>query len=178
MAKGGAKKIRAAPRPLLGLLAGLVAGLAASAAMEAFQAAGRRAADAGKSDAEQQRDHAQEDYPATVKAADQAVQAVTGDPVPEPYRQPAGRAVHYATGAILGAIYGVVTEYQPKAASGFGGAYGLATSLVVDETAVPAAGLSEPPWQTPLSSHGFGLASHMVYGVALEGVRALLGGRR
>lgn len=173
-----ARKRKAEPRPLLGLVAGLIAGLAASAAMEAFQTAASKAADAGKSDAEKQQEQAQQDDSATVKAADKAMVAITGDTVPEPYRASAGRGVHYATGALLGAIYGVVTEYQPKAASGFGGAYGLATSLVVDEGAVPAAGLSEAPWETPLSSHGLGLASHMVYGVALEGVRALLGGRR
>ena len=178
MAKTKKKMTKAEPRPLLGLIAGAVAGLAASAAMEAFQGAGAKAAAAGKSDAEKQRDEAQQDDPATVKAADKAMVAVTGDEVPEPYRQPAGRAVHYVTGAVLGAIYGVVTEYQPKAASGFGGAYGFATSLVVDEAMVPAAGLSPPPTETPLSSHAFGLASHMVYGVTLEGVRALLGGRR
>lgn len=178
MAKAGKNKRKAEPRPLLGLLAGLVAGLAASVAMEAFQGAAGKAADAGKSDAEKKQEQAQQGDPSTVKAADKAMVAVTGDEVPDPYRKPAGRAVHYVTGAVLGAIYGVITEYQPKAASGFGGAYGLATSLVLDEAAVPAAGLSEAPWKAPLSSHGLGLASHMVYGVALEGVRSLLGGRR
>lgn len=178
MAKKTKTKAKAAPRPLLGLIAGLVAGVAASAAMEAFQNAAGKAADAGKSDAQKRREQAQADDPATVKAADAAALAVTGDAVPKAYRQVSGRAVHYATGALLGAIYGVVTEYRPAAASGFGGAYGLATSLVLDEGVVPAAGLSDAPWDAPLSSHGTGIASHLVYGVALEGVRALLGGRR
>lgn len=169
MAKAKKTKRKArAPRPLLGALAGIVAGLAASAAMEAFQNATRTAADQDLSDEE----------PSTVKAADQAALAVTGERVPEPHRETAGRAVHYVTGALLGAIYGVVTEYKPAAASGFGGAYGFATSLVLDEGAVPAAGLAPPPTQTPLSSHGYGLASHLVYGIALEGARAILGGRR
>lgn len=178
MAKAGKNKRKAEPRPLLGLVAGLVAGLAASAVMEAFQNAASKAADAGNSDAEKRQEQAQQDDPATLKAADKAALVVTGEEVPQEQREAAGRAVHYVTGAVLGAIYGIVTEYQPKAASGFGGTYGFATSLVLDEGAVPAAGLSEAPWKAPLSSHGFGLASHMVYGVTLEGVRSLLGGRR
>lgn len=172
------RKPQPEPRPLLGLAAGLIAGLAASAAMEAFQNAASKAAQAGKSEPEQREAEARAGDPATVKAADQAMAAVTGETVPEPYRASAGRAVHYATGALLGAIYGVITEYKPQAASGFGGAYGMATALVLDEAAVPAAGLGEAPWDAPLFSHGYSLASHLVYGLALEGTRALLGGRR
>lgn len=172
------RKSKPEPRPLLGLAAGLIAGLAASAAMEAFQNAASKAAEAAKSEPEKRAAQADADDPATVKAADQAMVAVTGEAVPEPYREPAGRAVHYVTGALLGAIYGVITEYKPQAASGFGGAFGMATALVLDETAVPAAGLADAPWDAPLSSHGYSLASHLVYGLALEGTRALLGGRR
>ncbi len=158
----------AKPRPLLGLAAGIVAGLVASAAMAAFQAQ----AEPLLPDAEGEED------PATVKAADKASEAVTGDPVPEPYREQAGMAVHYVTGAVLGGIYGVITEYRPEASAGFGGAYGLATSALLDQAVVPAAGLGPLPDETPLATHAYGAASHLVYGWVLEGVRWLVAGKR
>jgi putative membrane protein len=154
------------PRPFLGLFAGIAAGLVASAAMAAFQSqASKLLPDS-------------EDDPATVKAADAASEAVIGDPVPEPYREQAGQLVHYITGAVIGGIYGVITEYQPEASAGFGSAYGIATSALLDEVAVPAANLAPAPEDTPLSTHAYGAASHLVYGWVLEGVRWLIAGRR
>lgn len=158
----------AKPRPLLGLLAGVAAGLVASAAMAAFQAQAQKLLP----------DDGGEDDPATVKAADVVSEAVTGDPVPESYREGAGQAVHYITGAVLGGIYGVLTEYRSEASAGFGSAYGIATAALLDETIVPAADLGPGPGDTPLATHAYGAASHLVYGWVLEGVRALIAGRR
>lgn len=158
----------AKPRPFLGLAAGIAAGLIASAAMAAFQA------QASKLLPEED----QKGDPATVKAADAASEAVIGDPVPEPYREPAGQAVHYVVGGVLGGIYGILAEYRPESSAGFGSAYGIATSALLDEAAVPAAGLAPPPNEASAASHAYGAASHLVYGWVLEGVRALLVGRR
>lgn len=158
----------AKPRPLLGLAAGVLAGLVASAAMAAFQSGTKALLPDEDGDEE----------PATVKAADKASEAVIGDPVPEPYREPAGQAVHYVVGAVLGGIYGVITEYRPEASAGFGSAYGIATSALLDEAAVPAAGLAPAPNETPLAAHAYGAASHLVYGWVLEGVRWLIAGKR
>jgi hypothetical protein len=154
------------PRPFLGLLAGIAAGLVASAAMAAFQAQAQKLLPDSDED------------PATVKAADAASEAVIGDPVPEPYREPAGQAVHYIAGAVIGGIYGVLTEYKPEASTGFGSAYGVAIAALLDEAVVPAAGFAPAPDETPLASHAYGAASHLVYGWVLEGVRALIAGRR
>lgn len=156
------------PRPFLGLLAGVAAGLVASAAMAAFQAQAQKLLP----------DQEGDDDPTTVKAADAASEAVIGDPLPEPYREQAGQAVHYIAGAVIGGIYGVLTEYRPEARSGFGSAYGIATAALLDETAVPAAGLAPAPDETPLALHAYGAASHLVYGWVLEGVRVLIAGRR
>lgn len=158
----------AKPRPFLGLLAGVAAGLVASAAMAAFQSQAQKLLPEEGSD----------DDPATVKAADKASEALTGDPVPEPYRQASGQLVHYVTGAVLGGIYGVITEYRAEASAGFGGAYGAVTSVLLDEALVPAADLGPAPQDTPLATHAYGAASHLVYGWVLEGVRALIAGRR
>jgi uncharacterized membrane protein YagU involved in acid resistance len=113
-----------------------------------------------------------------VKAADKVSEAVTGDPVSAPYREASGQAVHYITGAVLGGIYGVITEYRREASAGFGSAYGVVTSVLLDETLVPAADLGPDPQDTPLATHAYGAASHLVYGWVLEGVRALIAGRR
>lgn len=158
----------AKPRPLLGLLAGVAAGLVASAAMAAVQAQAKKLLP----------DEGGDEDPATVKAADKASEAILDAPVPEEYREQAGQAVHYITGAVLGGIYGVITEYKPEASAGFGGAYGIATSALLDEVAVPVAGLAPAPDDTPLATHAYGAASHLVYGIVLEGVRWLIAGRR
>lgn len=156
------------PRPFLGLLAGAAAGLIASAAMAAFQSQAQKLLaeedEAGDS--------------ATVKAADAASEALIGDPVPEPYREKAGMAVHYIVGGVLGGIYGVLAEYRPEARSGFGSAYGIATAALLDEAAVPAAGLAPAPEDASLASHAYGAASHLLYGWVLEGMRTLIAGRR
>lgn len=156
------------PRPFLGLFVGIAAGVVASAAMAAFQAQAQKQLPVTDSDAD----------PATVKAADAVSEAVIGDPVPEPYREPAGQAVHYIAGAVIGGIYGVLTEYRPEASAGFGSAYGIATAALLDDAAVPAAGLAPAAEETPLAHHAYGAASHLVYGWVLEGVRWLIAGRR
>ncbi|UZK64860.1 DUF1440 domain-containing protein [Sphingomonas sp. M1-B02] len=156
------------PRPFLGLLAGVAAGLVASAAMAAFQSRAQKLLP----------DEGGDGDPATVKAADAASEAIAGDPVPAPYRKPAGQAVHYLVGGVLGGIYGVLTEYRPAARAGFGSAYGIATAALIDEVAVPAVGLGAAPDEVPLATHFYGAASHLVYGWVLEGVRTLIAGRR
>jgi putative membrane protein len=157
------------PRPFLGLAVGVTAGLVASAAMAVFQNQAQKLLP----DKDQS-----EDDPATVKAADKLSEAAIGDPVPEPYREQSGQLVHYAVGAVLGGIYGVLTEYKPEASAGFGSAYGIATAALLDEAGVPAAGLGPAPQDTPLAVHAYGTSAHLVYGWVLEGVRALLAGRR
>ncbi|HEX8300133.1 DUF1440 domain-containing protein [Sphingomonas sp.] len=158
----------AKPRPVLGLLVGVAAGLVASAAMAAFQSQAQKLLP----------DDGSDEDPATVKAADKASEMVTGDPAPEAYRESAGQAVHYITGAVLGGIYGVLTEYRSKASAGFGSAYGIATAALLDEAIVPTADLGPGPEDTPLATHAYGAASHLVYGWVLEGIRALIAGRR
>lgn len=156
-------------RPLLGLVAGVAAGLVASALMEAFQ---NRAAKLLPEDG------GEDSAPATEKAADRVSEAVTDAPLAPEQRQAAGRTVHYLTGAAVGGLYGVLTEYRPEASSGFGGAYGIATSLLLDEIAVPAADLGDAPEDTSFATQAYGVASHVVFGLALEGFRRLIAGRR
>lgn len=152
-----------------GLVAGALGGLAASYVMEQFQAAWIKAEEAngggglsGGGD------------PATVKAADRAALATTGHPVPSEQREAAGEAVHYATGAGVGAAYGLLAEFAPRATFGLGAGYGTAVALGLDEALVPALGLAKPASETPPSTHAYSLASHLVYGLTLEGVRRIV----
>ena len=149
---------------------GAVSGLAASAIMNGFQASwsaarkqlapGSRAEGGGE--------------PSTVKAADRVSRAATGKPVPEPQKDAAGEAMHFGFGGLLGALYGGSSAVLPHMTRGFGLPFGTAVWALADEAAVPAAGLSEPPQQAPLSTHAYSLVSHLVFGAALEVTRRVL----
>jgi hypothetical protein len=156
----------AQPQPWRGLVAGIIAGLTAAAVMNAFQAIAAKSMSQG-----------QQGEPATEKAADKASQLVQGKPFPRDDRPLAGEAVHYLTGAAIGGAYGLLAEYYPKASAGFGSAYGIATSLVLDDAVVPALDLGTAPWKTSPATHAYGASSHAVFGLALEAIRRLFGGR-
>lgn len=153
--------------PVRAAVGGILAGLIAGAAMNGFQALWSAASGSRPSGAE----------PTTTRAADKAAQELTGAPLPEPYREAADPAVHYGLSALLGLGYGLAAESLPAVRAGFGTGFGLATALLLDEAAVPAASLAPPPTETPLSSHLYGLASHLVFGLGLEAARRVLGGR-
>ena len=133
----------AKPRPVVGLLSGIAAGLVASAAMSLFRKQSSRLI-------EQSSDGSSAD----------------GETAP-PHHDKAAEAIHYAVGAALGGMYGLLTEYQPDASSGFGTAYGVATATILDQVTSPA----EPaPDAAPVRN----AVSHLVFGVVLEGMRTLL----
>lgn len=152
-----------APNLWAAAAAGLVAGLAASLAMDLFQA-GIAALSSSESDAE----------PATQKAADKVSKAVVGHEIPDDRKPLAGQVVHYALGAGLGVAYAVAAEYRPAVTAGYGTAFAAVTTTLLDETAVPAAGLGEAPWNTAPTTHLYSAASHIVFGTVTEGVRRLL----
>jgi putative membrane protein len=154
-----------APNIWVAAAAGLIAGLAASLAMDLFQA-GVAALSSSDSDAE----------PATQKAADKVSQAVLGHDIPEQRKPLAGQVVHYALGAGLGVAYAVAAEYRPAVTAGYGTAFAVVTTTLLDETAVPAVGLGDAPWKTSPTTHLYGAASHVVFGTVTEAVRRLLRG--
>lgn len=151
-----------------GLFAGALAGVAASWAMERFQEQWAQAKQTSGSSGSGQ------DEPSTIKAADRVALAVTGSPVAPAHREAAGELVHYTTGAGIGAVYGLVAEIAPGPSFGFGAAYGTAVALGLDEAIVPALGLSKKAKDTPPSEHAYSLASHLVYGLTLEGARRII----
>jgi len=152
-----------APAPLIGLVSGLAAGLVAAYAMTKFQAlVGEIKPGLGGTGT-----------PSTETAADRVSRLVTGKAVPRSRRPAAGEAVHYVVGSLVGGLYGLAAERQPKVTAGHGAVFGVTAATVLDETVVPLTGLGAPPTKAPLTSHPYSYASHLVFGVVTEGARKL-----
>ena len=176
------------PDVLKGLAAGTIGGLVASWVMDEFQAVWIKAtapkqysqedgSDESSSSIqgmEQSQNEGEEQEPATVKAAGMISEKIFGHQLAKEKKHMAGAAVHYATGAASGAVYGVAAEVAPNVTVGAGIPFGTAVWLVVDETAVPLLGLSKGPTAYPLSTHIYALASHFVYGLTTDMARRVL----
>ena len=170
---------------LRGMIAGAVGGLAASYAMNVFMAkagpAVTHVAQHLDGTAHQQPQESpaqtsgQDDEPkidATMKTADAVVSAVTGGRhLSLEGKQVGGPIVHYAFGALMGAVYGVAAEYSTWARSGFGTAFASVLFTGADIVAVPALNLSGSSTDAPVSSLASPFSAHVVYGVTTEAVR-------
>ena len=154
-----------------GAVAGAAAGLVASWVMNEFQGLWSAVSKAGSNGED---DDSGDDEPATTKAADMAAEIATGEPVPEPLRKYADPVVHYATGAMVGLVYGALAEVFPQVTKGAGAAYGGLVAVGLDEGVVPALGLGPGPTETPPSTHVYGFSSHFVFGWALEAARRFI----
>src|SRR2546423_2362618 len=158
-------------RILRGALAGAIAGLVGAYAMERFQALW---SETEKRARPKQTAGAAKDEPATVKAAERAVETVLHVELPDEVKPVAGEAVHYGIGMLSGAIYGAVAEVLPIVRAGNGLLFGVVLWWVADETAVSAVGLAKRPSAYPPSTHAYALSSHLVYGFITETVRRVL----
>jgi putative membrane protein len=163
--------------PIKGAVAGAIGGAAGAYTMERFQAWWN---DMEKRAAPRRRAHAirdakvKSDEPATVKAAERVAKKVLDTELPEELKPVAGEAVHYATGATIGGIYGFVAEIFPPARMFNGLLMGTVVWWTVDNMMVPAQKLGRKPGQTPPSIHAYALASHLVYGFTTEVVRSVV----
>lgn len=159
-----------------GLVAGGAAGLAGTVAMTQFQnlwsKASKNLNQNGKQDSSRQSGEESED--ATMKAAGKLAE-IARYRLSHEEKKKAGPIVHYAFGTAMGALYGTVMEVAPRhlrrheILSGVG--FGSVLFAGADEIAIPAAGLSKPPREVPVSSHLYALASHLVYGLTTGAVR-------
>jgi putative membrane protein len=159
-----------------GFLAGMIAGLAASWAMNQFWAVQSKLQQQSqrrdKDGENQQEQHAPENP--TVKVAQAITRPLLQRELTKDEKSKAGMVVHYAFGALMGGLYGLICEAKPAAHAGFGTVYAAALWLAGDEVAVPALKLSKPPSEYPLSQHLSGLGAHLVYGVTAEAARRSL----
>lgn len=165
--------------PIRGAVAGAIGGAAGAYTMDRFQewwqdmeqrAAPTRRAHAVKDGAADK----ETDEPATVKAAERISKKVLDAELPEELKPAAGEAVHYTTGATIGAIYGFVAEILPPARMFNGLLMGSIVWWTADNMAVPAQKLGKTPELVPPSKHAYALASHLVYGFTAELVRSLV----
>ena len=164
---------------LKGMLAGAVGGLVASWTMNEFQrvwAAAEKQITGGKR-GQNGGPHSSEDAEdATMKTADHISEALQGRHLSKDEKKKAGPVVHYAFGALMGAVYGASVEVNPAANALAGFPFGAILFAVADEVASPVSGLSAKPAAYPLSKQLYGLVSHAVYGVTAETVRRIVRG--
>jgi putative membrane protein len=164
---------------LKGMLAGAVGGLVASWTMNEFQkvwSAAEKQISGGKQGQDENRQNGEDAEDATMKTADRIFQALQGRHLTKDEKKKAGPVVHYAFGAIMGAVYGASVEVNPAANAMAGIPFGAILFAAADEVALPALGLSDKPAAYPLSTHLYGLVSHAVYGATTETVRRLVRG--
>ncbi len=156
---------------LKGLAAGIVGGLAATFVMTQFQTAVSKLSESSNGEDSKKKKQKEEGENATVKTAEAISETVFDHQLEKNEKEPAGNAVHYGFGTMMGAVQGVAAEVAPITAKGFGLPFSTALFIGADEIAVPALGLSKPPTEVPFSKHAYGLASHLVYGLTADLVR-------
>jgi hypothetical protein len=142
-----------------GIVAGVGAGLIAAFVMNEFQALWQASVKSSSGD---------DGAPATLKAADRISKAVADQPVPKAAETAASDTVHYATGAALGAFYGIAAEFATGITAGCGAGYAGAVWAALDNGVLPALRLSPPPGKTKPKDHLYAFLSHLVFGWAME----------
>lgn len=159
-----------------GIVAGIVGGLVASWVMNEFIGnLGPQIQKAVASGKPQQPQDGEKPDDATMKTADAVVATLTGGRhLSHEEKEKGGPIVHYAFGALMGAVYGAIVEEMPAATIGFGTAFGTALFTGADVVAVPALNLSQSSGDEPVSSLATPFAAHLVYGAATEAVRRLV----
>jgi hypothetical protein len=165
-----------------GLIAGAIGGLVASWVMNTFmesagpkiQQAAQKLEGSGQQPPKQSASGDEPKLDATMKAADAIASTMTGGRhLSMEGKQKGGPIVHYAFGALMGALYGMGAEYSSLVRAGFGTAFASALFAGADLWAVPALGLSGSS-DTSVSSLATPYSAHVVYGVTTEGVRRLI----
>ena len=111
------------------------------------------------------------DEPASEQAASKLVEATTGDRLGDTGRKIGGTLAHHAFGAVVGAVYGAAVARAPQLAAGGGAPYGALVWLGAAEIALPLAGLAKRPTRYRTERHVASLATHLVFGLTVEGVR-------
>lgn len=145
-----------------GVLAGVAGGLAGSVALRVWMTAMSRV-HAGTTAPDQ-------NGPAHQVAA-LVVGELTGKPLTGRQRFLAGEVTHYLFGAVTGAIYGGLAEYQPWVTAGSGLLFGTGVFLAADESSMPLLGLIPPPWKETPAAQAEHWAAHLVFGVVGEMAR-------
>jgi putative membrane protein len=95
-----------------------------------------------------------------------------------PQRLRAQQVIHYGMGAGLGVAYSAVASRWPAVSRGRGALAGVAIYAGTHGSLLPALGIQRPPWRLSPAAVAWESTSHVVFGVAVEAARSVLGGRR
>ena len=87
---------------------------------------------------------------------------------------PAGIAVHYGLGMMMGAAYAALRRRVGGVGTGRGVPFGLAMFVLQDEGLNTLLGTSEPPGQYPWQAHARGAAAHALFGLVTDSLLRLL----
>lgn len=156
-----------------GALAGMAGGLVASWVMNEFIAGpGVKMRQSLEHEEPNPKQNKSEEEDATMKAADAIVEVATGGRhLSHEGRKKGGPIVHYAFGALMGALYGGIAELGNAPKAGLGTVFGSVLFAGADLIAVPALNLSSSTESQPASSLISPFAAHLVYGSTTELVR-------
>lgn len=157
-----------------GLVCGVIGGLVGTIVMTQFQNAWSKASQELKESKGVRYDSGEEEgekEDATMKAAGK-IASLAGRELSHQSKQKLGPVVHYGFGTTQGAIYGMLVDAFGSSGGLIAGlVFGAALFALADEYAVPALGLSGKPSESPLTTHLYALASHLVYGLSAEAMR-------
>lgn len=153
-----------------GIVSGLAAGLAGAWTMNQFQKGWSKASEKLSGNGNSRR-HSSDEPDATMITAEKVARPFIGRHLTREEKKKAGPIVHYIFASAIGSAYGAAAEYAPAVKKFAGVPFGAALFVGADEVAVPALKLSKSPKEYPVSSHLYGLASHVVYGATIEAVR-------
>jgi putative membrane protein len=96
---------------------------------------------------------------------------VAGRGLPDSQRKVAERSIHWVFGALAGAVYGAMTEYEPSLGAWRGAAFGITLNRITHESLLPKMGLSAPTRDQPTEERISEWVTHAVYGVTTDLVR-------
>lgn len=136
-----------------GALAGLLGGLAGAGAKLASERLFPPRPDGGK--------------PPTVAIAEQ----MTHRSLDGPEHQTTQQAVYFLFGALAGAAYGAMVEFEPSLAAWRGAAFGITLNRITHESLLPRLGLAVLPGERRTEDRISEWVTHAVYGVATDAIR-------
>jgi hypothetical protein len=106
-----------------------------------------------------------DDVSAPGKVGHRLLRSVRGDDVPDRWARPTQNAVHWATGFVWGAQYGVIAASIRHRRAWWGLALGV-TSWATSYVVLPLTGIYKPPWEYDAAVLGEDLSAHLLYGAA------------
>lgn len=146
------------------VMAGVLGGLAGAALMGPVHMA---AAKLSKLEPSQGED-------ATEKVAVAVAKQVAGQRLTRSGKKRGGQIVHFAFGAGVGALYGLLAEHFSPVRLGAGALFGIAVYAGAHALTVPALGLAPGPAENGPVKEAPELASHVVYGLVTHAVSRLI----